>query len=176
MVDGNGDATMQRRLQNEFPGRVYLVFYRKDRKSKEMFTWGENDELGTVRVDRNMYFQWMVEQLRDTGRIRLNGKVEEWTDWAKMFDNVYREVKTATEKQGKDNQTLYGIELIWKRNGGDHYCHCLLFALVGMDKFANATGTFIKKEDGFRIPKGSTMTNTIPARRFIGKPQGFVDF
>lgn len=170
MVDGNGDSTMQRRLQLEFPGRVYLVFYRKDRKTKEMTTWGEKDEIGTVRVDRNQYFQWMVEQLRDIGRIRLCGKVEEWTDWAGHFDNVYREIKTSLDKPGKDVASNYGVELIWKRNGGDHFCHNLLFCLIGMEKFGSANATFIKKDDGFlNIPTASRANNVIPARRILGK-------
>lgn len=176
MVDGNGDSTMQRRLQLEFPGRVYLVFYRKDRKSKEMVTWGEGDELGTVRVDRNQYFQWMVEQLRDTGRIRLDGRVEDWVDWAAHFDNVYREIKTALDKPGKDVSSNYGVELIWKRNGGDHYCHNLLFCLVGLEKYGSAEAHFISMSKD-RFPIASKIDNTIPATRIIGKRmQGYVDF
>lgn len=177
IADQGGDLIGIRKLQAKYPGRVYLVWYRKDRKSKELIEWGENDKLGTVRVDRNDYFQLMVEQLRDIGRIRLNGKVEEWEEWAQHFDNVYREVKTVMEKPGKDVATNYGVELIWKRNGADHYCHTLLYCLVGMDKFSNATGTFIKKNDDFRFPVASRANNTIPARRILGsKINGYADF
>jgi hypothetical protein len=122
IADQGGDLMGIRKLQAKYPGRVYLVFYRKDRKSKEMVDWGINEEQGTVRVDRNQYFQWMVEQLRDVGRIRFNGKAEEWVDWAKHFDNVYREIKVSIEKPGHDIAANYGAELIWKRNGPDHYC------------------------------------------------------
>lgn len=122
VADQGGDLIGIRKLQAKYPGRVYLVYYRKDRKNKELIEWGEGDKTGTVRVDRNDYFQLMVEQLRDTGRIRLNGKPEEWREWAEHFDNVYREVKTVMEKPGKDVATNYGVELIWKRNGPDHYC------------------------------------------------------
>lgn len=177
MVDGNGDSTMQRRLQLEFPGRVYLVFYRKDRKTKEMVTWGEYDDIGTVRVDRNQYFQWMVEQLRDVGRIRLNGSVEEWKDWAAHFDNVYREIKTALDKPGKDVASNYGVEFIWKRNGGDHYCHNLLFCLVGLEKYGTEAATFVKRSDTMRFPIASLPNNAVPARRALGaKIKGYVDF
>lgn len=175
--DQGGDISPLRILQAQMPGRVYLVTYRKDRKKKEMITWGEDDEQGTVRVDRNDYFQLMVEQLRDTGRIRLCGKPEEWQEWAEHFDNVYREVKTVMEKPGKDVATNYGVELIWKRNGADHYCHTLLYCLVGMDKFANATGEFISRTDAIRFPIGTKQDNTVSARRILGKKiQGFVDF
>lgn len=177
VADQGGDLIGIRKLQADYAGRVYLVFYRKDRKSKEMVEWGEKDEQGTVRVDRNQYFQWMVEQLRDIGRIRLNGQAEEWTDWASHFDNVYREIKVALDKPGKDVATNYGAELIWKRNGADHYCHTLLYCLVGLDKYGMANATFIKRDDSFGIPIASRMNNTIPARKVLGKKiQGYVDF
>ena len=178
IADQGGDLIGIRKLQAKYPGRVYLVWYRKDRKSKEMVEWGENEEQGTVRVDRNQYFQWMVEQLRDRGRIRLNGKVEEWTDWAGQFDNVYREIKVALDKPGKDVATNYGAELIWKRNGADHYCHTLLYALVGLERFGTAQAQFISKDDHFmNISTASRSNNSIPARRVLGKRiQGYADF
>lgn len=175
--DQGGDLSPLRILQAQMPGRVYLVTYRRDRKKKEMITWGEKDEVGTVRVDRNDYFQLMVEQLRDTGRIHLCGKPDEWTDWAGQFDNVYREVKTVMEKPGQDIATNYGVELIWKRNGDDHYCHTLLYCLIGIDKFGNGTGTFVAKNDTALFPMASRTDNSISARRVLGKRmQNYVDF
>lgn len=177
IADQGGDLIGIRKLQAQYPGRVYLVWYRKDRKSKEMIEWGENEELGTVRVDRNQYFQWMVEQLRDIGRIRINGKAEEWIDWAGQFDNVYREIKVALDKPGKDVATNYGAELIWKRNGPDHYCHTLLYCLVGLDRYGTEGAIFLKRDDNVHFPRGSMMNNRIPARRVLGKKiQGYVDF
>lgn len=175
IADQGGDLIGIRKLQADYPGRVYLVFYRKDRKSKEMVEWGEKDELGTVRVDRNQYFQWMVEQLRDIGRIRLNGEVDEWNDWAKHFDNVYREIKVALDKPGKDVATNYGAELIWKRNGADHYCHTLLYCLVGLERYGTAQASFISR-DTERFPMASRIDNSIPARRVLGKKITLVDF
>jgi len=169
IADQGGDLIGIRKLQAKYPGRVYLVYYRKDRKSKEMIEWGENNELGTVRVDRNNYMQWMVEQLRDVGRIRLNGKVEEWKDWAAHFDNIYREIKVALDKPGKDVATNYGAELIWKRNGPDHYVHTLLYCLVGLDKYGSTGASFIKRDDIMRFPMASKQDNVIPARRVLGK-------
>lgn len=177
VADQGGDLIGIRRLQAKYPGRVFLVFYRKDRKSKEMLEWGEGDEQGTVRVDRNQYFQWMVEQLRDVGRIRLNGKPEEWIDWAGHFDNVYREIKVAMNKPGHDVATNYGAELIWKRNGPDHFCHTLLYCLVGLEKYGVAQASFIKRDDTFHVPIGSRVNNAVSARQVMGKRiQGYVDF
>lgn len=166
IADQGGDLIGIRKLQAKYIGRVFLVYYRKDRKSKEIIRWGEGDEHGIVVVDRNRMFQLMVEQLRDIGRIRLNGTREDWLEWAQHFDNVYREIKTAKNSPGKDVSTNYGAELIWKRNGPDHYCHTLLYALVGMDKYATALAQIIKKND-WRPPVGTTPSGDVPATRFV---------
>ena len=142
--DQGGELSSLRILQQEFLGRVFLCFYRKDRKSLEPITWGENEEQGRVTVDRNRMFQIMVEYLRDSGRVILNGTKEDWQEWAAHFDNVYRETRVAKNTPGKDVATNYGPELIWKKNGPDHYCHTLLYCLVGMSKYAQGLAQIIK--------------------------------
>jgi hypothetical protein len=171
IADQGGELSPLRILQQEYPGRVFLVYYRKDRKSKEVISWGEEEEFGTVRVDRNAMFQLMVEQLRDLNRIRFNGSKEDWQEWAEQFDNVYREIKVAKNSPGKDVATNYGVELIWKRNGPDHYCHTLLYCLVGMDKYAQPLAQIIKKDNFLSgVATGSNTDGTIRAasnlRRF----------
>lgn len=175
IADQGGDLIGIRKLQAKYPGRVYLVYYRKDRKTNELITWGEDDDKrGTVAVDRNRMFQLMVEQLRDVGRIRLNGTQEEWLPWAKHFDNVYRELKVVKESPGKDVSTNYGAELIWKRNGPDHYCHTLLYCLVGLDRFGSEEATFISKNNRVVFPKALDTPTLGAIQR--SKLEGYVDF
>lgn len=133
--DQGGDLSPLRILQGEYPGRVFLCYYRKDKKQMEMIKWGDDKDFGTVIVDRNRMIQLIVEQLRDIGRIRLNGTKEDWNEWAKHFNNIYREKIVVKEAKDKDDRTLYGAEYVWKRNGPDHFVHSLLYALVGLDKF-----------------------------------------
>jgi len=135
VFDQGGDLIGVRQLQSEYPGRVFLCFYNKDRKSIEPIEWGSNDEYWKVRVDRNRMMTLVVEQLRDTGRILLNGTKDEWYDFAAMFGNMYREKIVAKEQKGKDDRTLYGSEYVWKRNGPDHFAHAFLYAMVGMQRF-----------------------------------------
>jgi hypothetical protein len=135
VFDQGGDLIGVRQLQAEYPGRVFLCFYNKDRKSIEPIEWGKDTEYWKVRVDRNRMMTLVVEQLRDTGRVLLNGTHEEWKEFADMFGNMYREKIVAKEQKGKDDRTLYGSEYVWKRNGPDHYCHALLYATVGMQRY-----------------------------------------
>lgn len=169
IADQGGDLIGIRKLQAKYPGRVFLVYYRKDKKTKEIIRWGEGDEHGIVVVDRNRMFQLMVEQIRDIGRVRLNGTKEDWLPWAQQFDNVYREVKVVKNNPGKDVSTLYGVELIWKRNGPDHFCHTLLYCMVGMSKYAVSLAQIITKEErAAPAPKvASEEDGSIQGSRFI---------
>lgn len=134
VFDQAGELMYTRQLQQEFPGRVFLCYYTKDRKTLGLVEWGENDEYWKVRVDRNRMMTLMVEQIRDVGRIQLNGTPEEWKDFADMFGNLYREQIVVKEQKGKDDRSLYGNEYVWKRNGPDHLCHALLYAIVGLQR------------------------------------------
>lgn len=162
MIDQGGELMNTRQLQAEFPGRVFLVYYNKDRKSVEIAEWGENDEYWKVRVDRNRMITLMVEQIRDTGRLILNGTKEEWADFAAHFGNIYREKVEVKETKGKDDRSLYGNEYVWKRNGPDHYVHALVYALVGMQRYGTGMAKIIGESPlaGIETPR---LPNMAPA-------------
>lgn len=154
VFDQGGELMNTRQLQAEYPGRVFLCFYNKDRKTLELTRWGENEEYWKVSVDRNRMLTLVVEQLRDTGRVRLNGTKEEWADFASHFGNIYREKIVTKETKDKDNRELYGNEYVWKRNGPDHYVHALLYAIVGLQRYGGEMAKILGDEPLKGIPKG----------------------
>lgn len=154
MIDQGGELMNTRQLQAEFPGRVFLVFYQKDKKSIEIVRWGENEEYWKVAVDRNRMMTLMVEQLRDTGRVRINGTKDEWADFAAQFGNIYREKIAVKETKDKDDRSLYGNEYVWKRNGPDHYVHALLYAIVGLQRYGGEPAKILGEDVLGGIPKG----------------------
>ena len=64
MIDQGGELMKTRELQAKYPGRVFLCYYRQDRKSVELVDWGEEYEYGKVTIDRNRMMTLVVEQLR----------------------------------------------------------------------------------------------------------------
>lgn len=154
VLDQGGELMNTRQLQAEFPGRVFLVYYNKDRKSIELVRWGDNEEYWKVQVDRNRMLTLVVEQLRDIGRIRLNGSKDEWAEFASHFGNIYREKIATKETKDKDDRSLYGAEYVWKRNGPDHYVHALLYAIVGMQRYGGEMATVVGEGVFDKIPKG----------------------
>jgi hypothetical protein len=153
LFDQGGDLIGVRQLQKEYPGRVFLCFYRKDRKSVDMVKWGQEDEYWKVEVDRNRFITLMVEQLRDIGRIRLNGSRDDWEPFAQHFGTLYREKITSKETREKDNRELYGSEYVWKRTGADHWAHALGYAIVGFQRFGGGEMATIVGADSLGIPK-----------------------
>ena len=154
VIDQGGELMNTRQLQAEFPGRIFLCYYNKDKKTVEMVEWGEDEEYWKVRVDRNRMITLMVEQLRDTGRFRLNGTREEWEEFAAHFGNIYREKIVVKETRGKDDRSLYGNEYVWKRNGPDHYVHALLYAMVGLQRYGGELVKIVGNSPLQGIPKG----------------------
>lgn len=144
--DQGGDLIGIRKLQAKYPNRVFLVYYRRDRKRAVLADWGDGENLGIVTVDRNRMFQFMVDLLRDGDRIPLWGTVGDYTELAQHFSNVYRVAK----------ETPYGTEYVWERVGPDHYCHTMLYCLVGMDRFAEKYAKIVNEDPLEDIPTASS--------------------
>ena len=125
-------------MQFEFPGRVFLAFYNKTKKTNNLWEWGEGDEYGTVRIDRNRTIQLLVGELKEGGRVKLNGTPQEFSEYADHFASMYREKIVVKEAKDKDDRSLYGAEYVWKRRGADHWAHCTVYARVGMEKFGQS--------------------------------------
>lgn len=132
--DQGGDLIGIRQLQQKYPSRVFLAYYRRDRKTGDLTHW--NDD-GSLVIDRNRMITLLVDQLRDIGRIRFNGQTTDWEAFAKHFDNIMR----------LKEETPFGMEYRWERNGPDHYVHTLVYALAGLDRFGEQEATIISNGD-----------------------------
>jgi hypothetical protein len=154
VLDQGGELMLTRQLQQKYPGRVFLCYYNKDRKTVDLVDWGENDEYWKVRVDRNRMMTLCVEELRDVGRQRLNGTKEEWEEWASHFGYLYRERIVVREQKGKDDRTLYGAEYVWKRNGPDHFAHSYLYGRIGMQRYGGEMAKVVGADVLAGIPTG----------------------
>lgn len=148
--DQGGDLIGIRKLQAKFPGRVYLCWFTKESKNKELIRWGDGEEYGKVLVDRNRLIQLIVDQIREQ-RITFNGTKEDWQPFFEHAKNVYR----VKEIQGQDeNDPQYGWRWVWKRKGPDHWFLSMVYALVGMDKYAESMATIVGMGNLAEIPVG----------------------
>lgn len=112
VCDQGGDLTAPRELRERYPGRVYLAYYRQDRRTMQLIEWGRGKEAGKVIIDRNRVIQQLMDEFR-AKRLPLNGSKEDWWPVWLHFANMYREVEE--DAAGNDRY-------VWQRSGPDHLC------------------------------------------------------
>lgn len=138
VFDQGGDLIGVRELREKYPGRVFLCHYRTNRRTMELITWGENEELGNVVVDRNRVMQIITEEFK-ARKLTLNGAKEDWWEYWLSWNNIYRVA---------EENSLGVIVYKWLRSGADHWCHATLYWRVGMSKFASSgSGQLIGKDE-----------------------------
>lgn len=133
VMDQGGDLIGPRKLQEEHPGRIFLCYYRRDRKRVSMIDWGKGVESGKVIADRNKLIQSVVDEIRDR-RIPIFGNQTDWWEPWTHFANIFRTVK---------EDTLGQETIVWERNGADHLVHAICYWRTGMEKFGFREDNFI---------------------------------
>lgn len=141
--DQGGDLIGIRKLQAKYPGRVFLCWFTKETKNKQLIRWGEDDEYGKVLVDRNRVIQMAVDEIKEQ-RMTFNGTKEEWQPFFEHARNIYR----VKEISGDDeNDPQYGWRWVWKRKGPDHFFLSFIYALVGFDRFQDDLAQIVSKKN-----------------------------
>ncbi len=131
--DQGGDLIGIRKLQEKYPGRVFLCYYRADRKTQEIIRWGQDDKYGEVVVDRNRAMQLTIDELRNT-LIPLSGTEAEYQEYITHWLNIYRT---------KEENAIGVLEYKWERTGPDHFVHSTIYWRVGIDKYAESMATIV---------------------------------
>lgn len=145
IADQGGDLIGIRKLQADFPGRVFLVWYRADRKATELIQWGTKQEYGKVVADRNRLIQLFIDEMMDK-RVTFNGSESEWQDYIVHWMNIYRTW---------EENSLGVREFKWERQGPDHWVHATVYARIGLDKFAESMATIVGESVFAGIPTGA---------------------
>lgn len=144
IADQGGDLIGIRKLQSKFPGRVFLVWYRRDVKGTEMIKWGEGNEYGKVIADRNRLIQLFIDEMLDK-RVTFNGNESEWQEYITHWMNIYRTWE----------ENALGVkEFKWERQGADHFVHASIYARIGLNKYAEAKATIMSNDMMEGIPQG----------------------
>ena len=150
IADQGGDLIGIRKLQAKYSGRVFLCWFSKETRTKQLIRWGENDERGKVLADRNRVIQMIVDQINEQ-RITFNGSKSDWQPFFEHALNIYR-VKEIT---GTEEDPQYGWRWVWKRKGPDHWFLSLVYALIGFDRFQDDLAQIISKDDFLKgVPTG----------------------
>lgn len=143
VIDAGGDIIGPRKLREKYPNRVFLCFFRTDRKNDQLVTW--KDEDGTVQVDRNKLIQLVVDEYTER-RIPVQGTEEDWSDYWAEWSGMYR--------SQEDN--ALGVPVFkWNKPGSGRcdYPFATVYWRVGMGRFMYQAAQFIEPTTG--LPFGS---------------------
>lgn len=132
VCDQGGDLYGQRELAETFPGRVYLCWFRPDKKTMRLVEWGKGKNSGAVIADRNRCIQQIIDELR-TQRLPVFGNREDWVEPWQHFANMYKEIER-DEETGEE-------KFVWKRSGADHLALCFVYYRIGMTKYEGGDGS-----------------------------------
>lgn len=149
IADQGGDLIGIRKLQSDFPGRVFLVWYRRDAKTQEIITWGKDYEYGKVIADRNRLIQLFIDEMLDK-RVVFNGSEAEWQDYIVHWMNIYR---------SWEENALGVREFKWERQGPDHWVHATMYARIGLDKYQESKAKIIGGDIFGDLPTGRIFNN-----------------
>ncbi len=173
IADQGGDLIGIRKLQAKYIGRVFLCWFTKETRNKDLIRWGEGDEYGKVLVDRNRMIQMIVDQINEQ-RMTFNGTIEDWQPFFDHALNIFR-VKEISGKD--DNDPQYGWRWVWKRKGADHWFLSLVYAMVGFDRFSQDLAQILKKDDMFTgIPRSYQEGKPMPFQGKIIRAENNQDF
>jgi hypothetical protein len=163
LIDHLPDLSGPRKLQEEFPGRVFLVHYVRDRKTGVYVKWGEGDSRGTVSVDRNRIIQDNIDSFADR-RIALQGTADDWQDYVKHWMTLYKVTET---------DQLGAPIFKWETSTGeDHWVHATSYWRAGMTRFGQGEGDLlgvdrkIKVQEGPELQPDHTMIAENPKKLF----------
>jgi len=138
IIDGGGDFRGARAFRDEFPNRVFLCYFGKDRKNDEVIRW--NDEDGTVIADRNKILQICVDDFVER-RMPVYGTKDDWNDFMIEWLGMYRTTEISD----------VGPPLTeWHKptSGRADYPFCNAYVRIGLDRFIQESSQFIE-------PRGS---------------------
>jgi hypothetical protein len=129
-IDQGGDIIGQRKLREEFPGRVFLCFYRRDKKDGKIFRFGTKENEGDCYIDRNKSIQLVIDEMSEK-RLPLQGTESDWYDFYVHWSHIYKVLEETDE----------GFKRwIWKRSNRDDYVHAAVYFRAGMSRFNNGGG------------------------------------
>ena len=156
VIDQGGDIIGPRKLKEEFPGRVFLCFFGRDRKNDELIRWNRDDD--TVIADRNKMIQLVVDELIEN-RTPLYGTENDWWDVWTEWKGMYR-----TREDSDVGAPVYE----WHKpsSGRCDYPFAMVYWRIGMDRFMDSKVTF----NGAGAEFGSMGVEALPnGRAFVPK-------
>lgn len=170
VIDQGGDIIGSRQFAENNPGRVFLCYFQPDKSQMQLIKWGEDEEYGQVKVDRNRMIQLVVDEMNDK-RIPLQGDLDKWWGLWTHWQWMYRVLE--------ENKLTKVLRYVWECDKSAHrndWALAMTYWRIGIDRFAGADSYFAAPSqdiDKKVLPDApyrkfdGTMENTINMERIM---------
>ena len=131
-IDPHGNEISTKKLQADFPGRVYRVYSTTPRKNDKIAQWNEEDQ--SVVVDRDKLIQLVVDEFTER-RIPLQGTEQDWWDYWIHWSRLYRTIE----------ENRLGVEVFhWEKAATPcDFPFATFYWRVMMDRFMESSVSFV---------------------------------
>lgn len=140
VIDQGGDIIGPRKLRERYRGRVFLCYFRQDKKDDKLIKWDDMEY--TVIADRNKNIQLVVDEFTER-RIPIYGTEAEWYDYWLHWSHMYR----VADEDENTGETKY----IWMRNDRDDFALATVYWRIGMDRFNHGQVDIV--DPSMQLPK-----------------------
>lgn len=132
VIDGGGDFRGAKSFREEFPNRVFLCYFGKDRKNDELIRWKDDD--GSVVADRNKMIQLVIDEFIER-RMPVYGAEQDWYDYMLEWLGMYR-----TEELSDVGPPVFE----WHKpsTGRCDFPFAQVYMRIGLDRFSETKSTF----------------------------------
>lgn len=149
IIDAGGDQIGSKEFQERWQGRVWRCFLRNGLSAREDPDWNQSDM--TVSVHRETFVQLCVDEFKREA-IPLNGKREDWINYADDWENLRRiEIRDPVTNALKGHR--------WVRHGRDHLAAATWFWRVGMSRFSFGSAQFSQLPEDDTTPVSDYVRN-----------------
>lgn len=132
MADPGGDIIGVRKFAEDNKGKVFFCYFRQDKKSLNLFTWGKKEEYGIVWADRNRLIQLVVDEMNDK-RYTLEGDLAKWWNFWLHCSHIFRTV---------EEDRVGNLVYVWQRTDRDDYLLACCYWRVLYERFAEQNSSF----------------------------------
>lgn len=152
VIDQGGDIIGPRKLREKYQNRVYLCFFRQDRKNDKLISWDDTD--GTVVADRNKCIQLVVDEFTER-RIPIFGTQGDWWTYWLHWSHMYR----IEDYDANSGMTKFK----WMRSDRDDYALATVYWRICADRFMESYATFAEPKSQYGslgldvLPNGDTL-------------------
>ena len=132
VIDAMPDQTEPRKIRDEFPGKVWLSYFKKDVRSGEFIKWDR--ETHTVYSDRTKIIQQVIDDMVER-KIRFQMDFRDLDEYCQHWSNMYKKIEKDT----------MGIERdVWESNGVDHFAFAQCYASLAMESASAGDSKIVK--------------------------------